>query len=422
MLSIQLLRDHPEEVRASLARRHTDTPIDEILRVEGNRRAALREAETLKARRNDVSRQLGRDRGDDAAFQQAREEMRQVGDEITIRDRMISALDERLNEMLLQLPNLPDPDVPDGEGEHDNLVVKTEGEPRGTAFKPLPHWDLAERLGIIDFERGVKLSGSRFYVLKGAGARLQRALTQWMLDFHTAHEYTELYPPALVRSAIMQGAGQLPKFYEFLYRDAEEDLYLIPTAEVPITNLHRDEIIPPADLPMRYVACTPCFRREKVAAGRDVRGIKRVHQFEKVEMYQFVEPEQSDDVLLQMLENVEELCRQLGVPHRVLQLCTGDLGFAAAKTYDIEVWAPGSEEWLEVSSVSNCREFQARRANIRYRPEAGARPQFPHTLNGSGLALPRSIIAVLENYQEPDGTVIIPDVLRPYMGGLDVIR
>jgi len=422
VLSVQLLRERPDEVRASLARRHTDTPLVDILGLDAERRALLQEAEGLKAKRNEVSRQLGRDRGDPVAFERARENMRQVGDRIKELESAIEERENRLDELLLQVPNLPDPDVPDGEGEHHNVVVRTEGEPREFPYAPQPHWDLAERLGIIDFERGVKLSGTRFYVLRGAGARLQRALIQWMLDFHVQRGYTEIYPPMLVRGAVMQGAGQLPKFFDVLYRDAEEDFFLIPTAEVPLTNLFRDEILPAGALPIRYVASTPCFRREKVAAGRDVRGIKRVHQFEKVEMYQFVEPDGSPAALDEMLDSAEELCRQLGVPHRVVELCTGDLGFNAVKTYDVEVWAPGCREWLEVSSVSNCRDFQARRANIRFRPEAGARPQFPHTLNGSGLALPRVIIAILENYQAQDGTVTVPDVLQPYAGGLEVIR
>jgi seryl-tRNA synthetase len=297
------------------------------------------------------------------------------------------------------------------------VVLKTEGEPRTFEFTPLPHWDLAEKLDIIDFQRGVKLSGSRFYVLKGAAARLQRALIAWMLDYHISHGYVEIYPPAMVKGEVMTGAGQLPKFFDNLYRDAEEDLYLIPTAEVPLTNLYRDEILAAEKLPLYHVACTPCFRREKFSAGRDVRGIKRVHQFEKVEMYKFVDPATSYDELERMLDEAEQLCRLLDIPHRVLALCTGDLGFAATKTYDIEVWAPGCQEWLEVSSVSNTEDFQARRANVRYRPDPTARPAFPHTLNGSGLALPRVMIAVMENYQQADGSITMPDVLIPYMGG-----
>ena len=422
MLSIQLLREHPDIVLAAMARRHTDTPIQEILALDEDRRTVLHEVEALRAHRNEVSKKLGRTREQfPADFETLRAEMRQVGDRIKELETTVAQHEEQLNELLLQLPNILDPSVPEGAGEDDNLVARTEGAPRSFDFTPLPHWELGERLGIIDFERGVKLAGSRFYILKGLGARLQRALITWMLDFHIARGYTEIYPPALVKGEVMQGAGQLPKFFDNLYRDAEEDLYLIPTAEVPMTNLYRDEILSAEALPIYHVAYTPCFRREKVSAGRDVRGIKRVHQFDKVEMYKFVVPETSNDELERMLADAEELCRLLKIPHRVIQICTGDLGFSAAKTYDIELWAPGCGEWLEVSSVSNCTDFQARRANVRFRPEPSARPQFPHTLNGSGLALPRTMIAILENCQQPDGTVTIPPVLLPYMGGTAII-
>lgn len=423
MLSIQALRDHPEEIRASLARRHTDIPLDEVLSLDSERRALLQEAEALKARRNEVNRTLGTLRqSDPAEFERMRAEMGQVSDKVGAFEKRITEIEARIDELMLTIPNLPHPSVPEGEDETGNLVIKTEGTPRSFDFTPLPHWDLAEKLDIIDFQRGVKLAGSRFYVLKGAGARLQRALIAWMLDHHTSRGFVEIYPPAMVKGEVMQGAGQLPKFFDNLYRDAEEDLFLIPTAEVPLTNLYRDEILSADQFPIYHVACTSCFRREKVSAGRDVRGIKRVHQFEKVEMYKFVEPSTSYDELEAMLDQAEQLPRLLDIPHRVLSLCTGDLGFAATKTYDIEIWAPGSNEWLEASSVSNVEDFQARRANIRYRPDPSARPAFPHTLNGSGLALPRTMIAILENYQEADGSVVVPDVLRPYMGGLAKIE
>ncbi len=423
MLSIQTIRDHPDLVADTMARRHTETPLQEIIALDEQRREVLQESEALKARRNEVSRELGRSKDKNSAeFTQLRADMRQAGDHIDTLDKELAGVETRLNELLLQLPNLVHESVPEGAGEEDNVRLPHEGTLRSFAFEPQPHWDLGERLGIIDFQRGVKLSGSRFYVLKGLGARLQRALIAWMLDFHISRGYVEIYPPALVKGEIMQGAGQLPKFFDNLYRDAEEDLFLIPTAEVPMTNLYRDEILPPEALPIYHVSCTPCFRREKVSAGRDVRGIKRVHQFEKVEMYKFVAPETSYDELERMLDDAETLCRQLDIPHRVLRLCTGDLGFSAAKTYDIELWAPGSKEWLEVSSVSNCTDFQARRANVRFRPEPNARPHFPHTLNGSGLALPRTMIAVLENYQQADGSVTLPDVLRSYFGGATEIR
>jgi seryl-tRNA synthetase len=277
-------------------------------------------------------------------------------------------------------------------------------------------------LDVLDFERGVKLSGSRFYVMKGLGARLQRALITWMIDVHVNDNgYTEVYPPFIVNSDCMFGTGNLPKFGDSLYKDHEEDLWLIPTAEVPVTNLHREEIIEPGVLPLRYVAYTPCFRREKMSAGRDTRGIKRGHQFDKVEMVNFVEPDQSEEALQQLVRNAEDICRHLGIPHRVVQMCTGDLSFVAAKKYDVEMWAPGIQEWLEVSSCSNFHDFQARRANIRYRPAKGAKAEFAHTLNGSGLALPRVVIAILETYQQRDGSVVVPEVLRSYMGGVEVI-
>ncbi|MEK7216273.1 MAG: serine--tRNA ligase [Chloroflexota bacterium] len=423
MLSIQTIRDHPDLVADAMTRRHTETPLSEIIELDEARRRVLQDSETLKARRNQVSRDLGRFKDKDSAeFAQLRAEMREVGDRVDALEKELTGTESRLDELLLQLPNLVHESVPEGAGEEDNVHLPHEGTLRAFGFEPQPHWDLGERLGIIDFQRGVKLSGSRFYVLKGLGARLQRALIAWMLDFHIKRGYVEIYPPALVKREIMQGAGQLPKFFDNLYRDAEEDLFLIPTAEVPVTNLYRDEILPPEAMPIYHVSCTPCFRREKVSAGRDVRGIKRVHQFDKVEMYKFVVPETSYDELERMLDDAETLCRRLDIPHRVLRLCTGDLGFSAAKTYDVELWAPGCKEWLEVSSVSNCTDFQARRANIRYRREPGARPQFPHTLNGSGLALPRTMIAVLENYQQADGSVTLPEVLRPYFGGATEIR
>jgi len=289
-------------------------------------------------------------------------------------------------------------------------------------FPPRPHWELGASLGLIDFERGVKISGSRFYVLTGVGARLQRALINWMVDLHVAeHGYTEVYPPAMVKRECLIGTGNLPKFGDTMYRDVEDDVWFIPTAEVPVTNMYRDEVLEPEQVPVYHVAYTPCFRRERMSAGRDVRGIKRGHQFDKVEMVKFVAPERSDDELQMLLDNAEDVCRRLGLRYRVVQMCTGDLSFVAAMKYDVEVWAPGCGEWLEVTSCSNFRDFQARRARIRYRPTRGAKPQLVHTLNGSGLALPRTLIAVLENNQQADGGIVIPPVLRPYMGSIDRI-
>jgi seryl-tRNA synthetase len=323
---------------------------------------------------------------------------------------------------MLEIPNLPHADVPDGTSEHDNVVVRTERQPRVFAFMPKPHWDLGEQLDIIDFERGVKLAGTRFFVLKGLGARLQRALIAWMLDVHIGqHGYTEVMPPYVVKEEILVGTGNLPKFGDNLFRIEGIDLTLIPTAEVPVTNLYREEIIEPGRLPIYHVAYTPCWRNEQMSAGRDVRGIKRVYQFDKVEMVKFCEPERSDAELVSLIDNAEDICKGLQIPYRLLQLCTADLGVATMK-YDLEMWAPGVEEWLEVSSCANFGDYQARRANIRYRPAPGARPEFVHTLNGSGLALPRVMIAIMENYQQADGSIVVPEVLRPYMGGLEVIH
>jgi len=345
-----------------------------------------------------------------------------VGDRIQDLETLLGPVQDRLDMALLEVPNLPDPSVPVGPDENHNVVVRqAEGLPT-FAFEPLPHWDLGEALGIMDFERGVKISGTRFYLLKGLGARLQRALIAWMLDVHTQdHGYTEVYPPYLVRRECLYGTGNLPKFAENLYYDTEDDLWMVPTAEVPVTNMYREEILPEGKLPICHVAYTACFRREKMSAGRDTRGIKRGHQFDKVEMVKFVVPESSMDELMKLLDDAEDICRQLKLPHRVVQMCTGDLSFTASVKYDVEVWAAGCQEWLEVSSCSNFRDFQARRANIRFRPAGGGKLQFVHTLNGSGLALPRVMIAIIENYQQKDGSILVPEVLRPYMGGLEVI-
>src|SRR3990170_278974 len=389
MLSLQFIRENPDAVRDAVARRRLTAPIDDILRLDGERRRLLLEAEALKAKRNEAGRRIGASK-DVGERERLIEEMKGVSERIDALERELGGVEERLNARLLEVPNLLHPDVPPGEGEEDNVVVRQSGEPPVFDFEPQAHWDLGERLRIIDFERGVKLSGSRFYVLKGAGARLQRALIAYMLDLHTQrHGYTEVYPPYLVKEECMWGAGQLPKFADNLYHDVEGDLWLVPTAEVPITNLHRDEILEPGVLPIRYVAFTACFRREKMSAGRDVRGIKRGHQFDKVEMYKFVAPEESDAELEAMVSDAEAVLRGLGLTYRVKLLCAGDLGITAVKSYDLDVWAPGCGEWLEVSTCSNCGDYQARRASVRFRRQAGARPEFVHTLNGSGLALPR---------------------------------
>ena len=422
MLDIALIREKPDYVREAM-RKTGDDPalVDSILALDAQRREILTEVEGLKADRNRVSKEIGKLK--DKAERETRiAEMRQVGDRIGELEEQLRAVDADLESAMYRVPNVPHESVPYGPDDSHNIVLSGWGEIPEFDFEPVPHWDLGPELGILDFERGVKLSGSRFYVLRGAGARLQRALIAWMLDVHTReHGYTEIYPPFVVREQCFWGAGQLPKFGENIYHDVEDDFWFLPTAEVALTNLFRDEILDADDLPVHYVAYSPCFRREKMSAGRDVRGIKRGHQFDKVEMYKFTTPETSYDELEAMVENGLEICRRLEIPHRLVQMCTGDLAFTAAKKYDIELWAAGCGEWLEVSSLSNCEDFQARRANVRYRPEAGAKPRFVHTLNGSGLALPRVMIAIIENYQQEDGSVVVPEVLRPWMGSIEVI-
>ena len=414
MLSIEQIRQETEAVREALARRGEDAPLEGILSLDAQRRSSLTEADDLRAKRNQVSREIGRMSERPAHLL---EEMRHTGDRIKTLETQVKEAEANLEEELLKLPNLPLPDVPVGEDESGNRVIRTWGEPSDFSFEPLPHWDLGERLGIIDLPRGAKVSGSRFFTLTGLGAKLQRALISWMLDLHVQeHGYNEVYVPYMVRKEVMLGSGNLPKFGDNLYHDEEDDLWLIPTAEVPLTGLHRDEILEPDSLPLYYVAHSPSFRREKAAAGKDTRGIKRVHQFDKVELYKLVTPETSAEELEKLVATAEEVCRRLQIPYRVLELCTGDIGFQSAKSFDLEMWAPGCGEWLEVSSCSNCTDFQARRANIRFRPQAGARPQFVHTLNGSGLALPRVLIAILENYQQADGSIVVPEALRSYMG------
>jgi seryl-tRNA synthetase len=421
VLDINLIRDNPEVVRESLRVRQMEaTPVDQILSLDEQRRTVIQEVENLKAERNLVSKEIAKIK--DPAERQAKiDSMRAVGEQIAELDERLRTLETELNDLLANMPNIPDPHTPYGKNEDENVVVRTSGDIPQFDFEPQPHWDLGPALGIIDFEQGVKITGSRFYVLNGAGARLQRALIAWMLDQHIRQGYFEKYTPFMVKGQVLYAAGQLPKFYDNLYRDHEEDLWMVPTAEVPLTGLHMDEILEESVLPLHYCAYTPCFRREKMSAGRDVRGIKRGHQFDKVEMYKFCLPENSPEELEKMLENGEQTCQELGLTYRIKQLCTGDLGFGSSITYDIEAWAPGCGEWLEVSSISNFTDFQARRANVKYRPAGGGRPRFVHTLNGSGLGLPRTLIAVLETYQQADGSVLVPEVLRPWMGGIERI-
>ncbi len=422
MLDINLIREQPEIVRTALKNRQMDAaPVDSILQLDEKRRGLLTQVETLKAERNAVSKEIGQMK--DAAARQLRiEAMRTVGDQIGGLDKELAEIDSQLKGLTATLPNIPDARTPVGKDENENVVLRTIGETRKFDFAPKPHWELGPELNIIDFERGTKITGSRFYVLNGAGARLQRALIAFMLDLHIRQGYTEEYLPFMVKTETVFGAGQLPKFADNLYKDHEEDLYFVPTAEVPLTGLHMDEILDEASLPLRYTAYTPCFRREKMSAGRDVRGIKRGHQFDKVEMYIYCKPEESEAWQEKMLADAEETCTALGLTHRVKLLCTGDIGFSATLTYDVEVWAPGCAEWLEVSSVSNCRDFQARRASVKYRTADKGKTRLVHTLNGSGLGLPRTLIAVMEDYQQADGSIVVPEVLRPWMGGVEVIK
>jgi seryl-tRNA synthetase len=407
MLDLKFIRENIDLVREAVASRQDTAPLDEILELDAERRQKVMELEGLRHERKEAAKekQVSPDKGRDlrARIKELEEEVRN--------------LDSQLEGLLMQVPNIPQPTVPVGKGEEDDVVVRSWGEPKSFDFEPKPHWKLGESLGIIDFERGVKLSGTRFYVLKGTGARLQRALITFMLDLHTTgHGYQEIYPPFMVKRECMAGSGNLPKFADNLYHDEEDDLWFVPTAEVPLTGLHGNEIIPPGTLPLYYVAYTACFRREKMSAGKDTRGIKRGHQFDKVELYKLTEPTASNQELEKLVNDAEEVCQKLGLPYWVKELCTAELGFAATKAYDIEMWAPGCDEWLEVSSCSNCGDFQARRANIRYRPSPEEKPQFVHTLNGSGLALPRVLIALMENYQQADGSILIPEALQPYVG------
>jgi seryl-tRNA synthetase len=427
VLDLRRVRDDAEAVARALASRgaDADAALGPLLAADGRRRALLKEAEELKAQRNRASEAIGvaRRRGEDTAAEAAR--MRGVGDRIKALDVELKIVESEIHTTLLAVPNLPHESVPVGGGPDGNREVRRWGEPRRFDFEPLPHWDVGEKLGILDFERAAKIAKSRFVVLWGAGARLERALIQFMLDLHSRqHGYTETAVPHLVNAATMQGTAQLPKFEEQLFKTVEPEhdrtLYLIPTAEVPVTALHGDEVLPEETLPRRYVAYTPCYRREAGTYGQDTRGMIRQHQFDKVELVKVTTPATSYDELESMVENAEEVLRRLGLPYRVVLLCTGDMGFASAKTYDIEVWLPGAGKYREISSCSNCETYQARRAAIRYRAATG-KSEFCHTLNGSGLAVGRTLIAILENYQQLDGSVIVPPALRPYLDGLEVL-
>ncbi len=422
MLDVRAIREQPKKIKERLRARgdNYDEIVDRIVALDERRRQILVEVEDLKHRRNVVSKQVGMmlKEGKDAVA--LREEMRSVGEQINRLDTELRQVEEGLEQAMLLLPNLPHGSVPIGEDEKDNVVVRTWKEPKDFDFEPKPHWELGERLGVIDFSRGAKLSGSRFYGLRGFGAALERALINFMLNLHTRnHGYTEVFFPFLVKPHCPLGTGQLPKFGGEMYYCERDDLWLIPTAEVSVTNLHRDEILNADDLPLKYVSYSACFRREAGAAGKDIKGVIRVHQFNKVELVKITEAEKSYEELEGMVQDASRVAELLGLPHRITLLCTGDLGFASAKTYDIEVWMPGEKRWREVSSCSNCEDFQARRMNLRYRPQQGAKPRYAHTLNGSGLAVGRTLAAVLENYQQPDGSIVIPEVLRPYLDGME---
>jgi seryl-tRNA synthetase len=427
MLDLRLIRHEPEAVRAALARRgrpgETGAAVDALLALDEERRALIADGDTGKARRNEVSRQVAQRRRQGEPAGDLIEEMRSVNERIRAADARLDAVRSGIDDILLRLPNLPDPSLPDG-GEEASAVVRSWGEPRTLPFTPRPHWELGAALGILDLPGGARVAGSGFPVYRGMGARLQRSLINFMLDVHTReHGYLEVEPPFVVHRDAMQGTGQYPKFVEDgdAYHLAEDGLYLIPTAEVPVTNLHRDEILDAGSLPIAYTAYSPCFRREAGAAGKDTRGLLRVHQFDKVELVRLERPEESAAALEAITAHAERILQLLELPYRVLLLAAGDTGFASAMTYDLEVWAPGVDRWLEVSSASNCRDFQARRASIRFRPQPGARPELAHTLNASGVALPRTVIALLENGQQEDGSVVLPPALHAYVGAERIV-
>lgn len=417
MLDLKFIRNNPDLVREGMRKKRVEAPLDELLELDERRRKDLYEVEQLKNERNENSKQVAERKktGQDAS--DLIERTRAISKDIKDRDEDIAQIDLGIQEILLAIPNVPDGSVPEGDNDQDNLEVSRWGEPTKFDFEPLAHWDLGTNLDILDFERAVKISGSRFVVDKGLGARLERSLVNFMLNLHTGeHGYREIFPPVLMNGASMTGTGQLPKFAQDMFKCEGYDLYLAPTAEVPVTNLHRDEILEAEQLPIYYSAYTPCFRAEAGAAGRDTRGLIRVHQFNKVELVKFVRPETSFDELERLVGNAERVLQLLKLPYRKVLICTGDMGFSNAKQYDLEVWMPSYGRYVEISSCSNFTDYQARRANIRFRPEPGAKPEYVHTLNGSGLAVGRAAAAILENYQQADGSIKVPEVLVPYMG------
>ncbi|HIE32844.1 MAG TPA: serine--tRNA ligase [Thermodesulfobacteriaceae bacterium] len=423
MLDIRLIREKPDWVKERLATRGGDYPIDRLLELDEERRKLTAEVDGLRHERKELSEEIGRLKREGQEAEDLVRRVKEIGERIKEVEDRLRTLKEEENRLLLEIPNIPHESVPMGKDETENQVVKRWGDLPKFDFEPRPHWEIGVELGILNFEQAAKITGSRFVVYHGVGALLERALINFMLDLHIRkHGYREVLPPFIVNETTLIGTGQLPKFKEDLFKLEDWDYYLIPTAEVPVTNLHRDEILTEEVLPLYYTAYTPCFRSEAGSHGRDTRGIIRQHQFNKVELVKITKPETSYDELESLLLDAEEVLQLLGLPYRVLLLCTGDLGFSAAKTYDIEVWAPGQNRFVEISSCSNCEDYQARRANIRYRPKGGGKPRFVHTLNGSGVAVGRTVMAILENYQQADGSVVIPEVLRPYMGGLERIE
>jgi seryl-tRNA synthetase len=416
MLDIRFLRENVEVVKEALRKRNYPLSLSDLLSLEDQRRTLLKDVEELRSRRNTVSEQIGSLKREKKDATTLLDEMKTVSDKIKELDERLRLLDEQIREFILNVPNIPHESVPVGKDETENIVLRTWATPREFDFPPLNHWDIAEMHDIIDFDRASKIAGARFALMKGAGAKLERALMNFMLDLNTSKGYREVFPPILVNRESMTGTGQLPKFEAELFRIADPEFYLIPTAEVPVTNIHRDEILKENELPFYYTAYTPCFRREAGSYGKDTRGLIRQHQFNKVELVKFVKPEDSYDELERLTANAEDILQKLDLPYRVVALCTGDLGFSATKTYDLEVWLPGQQRYREISSCSNFEDFQARRANIRFKREGKKGTEFVHTLNGSSLAVGRTVVAILENYQQRDGTVLIPDALKSYMG------
>ena len=419
MLDLKFIRENLEVVKNKLSQRNLEINLDHVIEIDQRRREIIQEVETLRNERNMVSEIIAAAKKEKKDVSAEISRMKEVSQKIKEVDTKREEIEATLRDLLLRIPNIPDETVKEGKDPSDNVEVKRWGEPPQFDFDPKPHWEIGEKLGILDFERGAKITGARFTLLKGAGALMERALINFMLDLHTReHKYQEVFPPILVNRTSMTGTGQLPKFEEDLFRLVDPEYFLIPTAEVPVTNIHQEEIIEGENLPLYYTAYTPCFRKEAGAYGKDTRGIIRQHQFNKVELVKFTIPDTSYQELEALLNNAEEVLKRLKLHYRVVSLCTGDLGFSAAKTYDIEVWLPSQKDYKEISSCSNFTDFQARRANIRYRPEPKAKPQFVHTLNGSGLAIGRTSVAIMENYQQKDGSVLVPEVLRPYMGGM----